>query len=234
MKSLLLLVLLAVLGYYAYQHYALKSPEPLEEMAPTPIPTRLAPEGTYFVVKPFSVTHEHGIHGFPAGKKVTLVREDGPDFIVTDGTMEGRAPAEAFTNDLDQAEQLETDASRQHNAMVQARQQHEEQKARKLVEQSQTMAAQARDQKEKALQNQIGRTEVALRNLQDRIDAAQRERSQKGYPSDGGPRYNQDGRSVFLSQDAVNIRQLLDERTKLNESLRLQQLALEEFRRTQN
>jgi hypothetical protein len=233
MKSLFLVILLTVFGYYAYQHYATQPPVPLKEMAPTP-QVRLSPEGTYFVVQPFSVTHEHGIHGFPAGKKVTLVRKDGPDFIVTDGTMEGRAPAEAFTNDLDQAEQLQTDASRQHNAMIQARQQHERQKARELVEQSQAMAAQATDQKEKALQNQVGRTEVALRNLQDRIAAAQSERFQKGYPSDGGPRYNQDGRSVFLSQDAVNIRQLLDERTKLNESLRLQQLALEEFRRAKN
>jgi len=99
----------------------IQAPEPTPIVAPipTPIPTatptatpeptpqvRLAPSGTLYVVKHFSVSTEDGLHGFPIGRKVTIASEDDLNFTVTDGTMTGTAPKSSFTNDLDVVDKL--------------------------------------------------------------------------------------------------------------------------------
>lgn len=104
MKIILLLVVLAICGFFAYRDwYAV--PEPPPEPTATP-QVRLAPDGVFFVVKAFSVQTEDGIYGFPALKEVRLIREEGTDFVVTDGQAEGRAPKESFSNNLDVVDRL--------------------------------------------------------------------------------------------------------------------------------
>ena len=88
------------------------TPEPTPQLLPTPTPTpvptpaptpvvRLAPDGTLYVIKHFSVFLEDGLHGFPLGRKVTLLSEDESNYTVTDGQVSGTAPKTSFTNDLD-------------------------------------------------------------------------------------------------------------------------------------
>lgn len=90
-------------------------PTPIVTPIPAPIPTatpeptpqvRLAPSGTLYVVKHFSVSMEDGLHGFPIGRKVTITSEDDLNFTVTDGTMTGTAPKASFTNNLDVVDKL--------------------------------------------------------------------------------------------------------------------------------
>ena len=104
MKILLLLAVLGICGFFAYRNwYSVPEPPP----APTPAPqVRLAPDGIFFVVKAFSVQTEDGINGFPALKEVRLVRQEGDEFIVTDGQAEGRAPKANFSNNLDVVDRL--------------------------------------------------------------------------------------------------------------------------------
>ena len=65
------------------------------------LPPRLAPSGTFYIKDKISVTTEHGITSFQAGKKVTLVRESGNNLIVTDGRQEVEVAKTSLTNDLD-------------------------------------------------------------------------------------------------------------------------------------
>ena len=77
------------------------TPDQSPIVAPTPTAESrsTAPHGIYYVVKRFSVTTADGLHGFSEGKKVTLVREEGSDLIVTDGVVEGRASKDSFSTD---------------------------------------------------------------------------------------------------------------------------------------
>ena len=103
MKIILLFVVLAICGFFAYRDWYAVTELP----APTPTPqVRLAPDGVFFVVKAFSVQTEDGINGFPALKEVRLVRQEGDEFIVTDGQAEGRAPKANFSNNLDVVDRL--------------------------------------------------------------------------------------------------------------------------------
>jgi len=100
------------------------SPTPTSTPTATPAPTpqaRLAPPGTLYVVKNFSIRTEDGLHGFPPGKKVTLVREDILDLIVTDDVIEGRAPKDSFTNDLDILDAVMAKTAKMQQAAQQTR-----------------------------------------------------------------------------------------------------------------
>ncbi|MFZ4774377.1 MAG: hypothetical protein ACOYM3_03385 [Terrimicrobiaceae bacterium] len=82
---------------------------PTVSSAPSSSPTaheRLAPEGVFYVVTAFSLKTDSGIHGFSKGKKVTLLREEGNQWVVSDGIAEAKAPKTSFTNNLDVAETL--------------------------------------------------------------------------------------------------------------------------------
>jgi uncharacterized small protein (DUF1192 family) len=47
-----------------------------------------------------------GVFGFPVGTPVTLVKEDGANLVVTDGTHQATEPKSSFTNDLKTAQAL--------------------------------------------------------------------------------------------------------------------------------
>lgn len=79
------------------------TPEPTPEEVPA---KRLAPAGEVYVIRDFTVTTEHGIHGFRKGRRVRVVREDGLFLVVSDGEVEGSADRDSFTDDLDLAEQI--------------------------------------------------------------------------------------------------------------------------------
>ena len=64
---------------------------------------RLAPEGVLFVTQRFAVATAYGVHGFREGTEVRLIKEEGNVLVVSDGTVEGRATKDHFTNDLDEA-----------------------------------------------------------------------------------------------------------------------------------
>ena len=83
------------------------TPEPTPTATPEPTPqVRLAPSGTLYVIKHFSVATDTGLHGFPIGREVTIVSENASSYSVSDGTQTGTAPKTSFSNDLDVVENL--------------------------------------------------------------------------------------------------------------------------------
>jgi len=59
------------------------------------------------------------LHAFPVGKKVTLVRQDLGDYVVTDGTLEGRASSDSFTTESSSAAKQEKAENENRNALIQ-------------------------------------------------------------------------------------------------------------------
>jgi prefoldin subunit 5 len=62
---------------------------------------RLAPEGIYYVIQPFSVTTDDGVMAVKVGTGVRLVQETGDAMKVTDGKKEFVAKRQQLSNDLD-------------------------------------------------------------------------------------------------------------------------------------
>jgi len=78
----------------------------------------IAPGTTLYVLKRFSIRTEDGLQAFPVGKKVTLVRQDLSDYIVTDGTLEGKVSSDSFTTDSSSAAKQEKTEIDNRNALV--------------------------------------------------------------------------------------------------------------------
>lgn len=72
----------------------------LADAQPAPTPLLVAPDGIFSVVEAFTLTQRNGLYSFRKGKKVTLIREEGNDFVVTDGKMQAKAPKRSFTNKI--------------------------------------------------------------------------------------------------------------------------------------
>lgn len=74
-----------------------------EDNAPKPTSSeqqkKLVPGSTLYVVKRFQMRTKDGLLGFSEGKKVTLIREDLTEYVVTDGTNEAKASKDSFTTD---------------------------------------------------------------------------------------------------------------------------------------
>ena len=80
--------------------------EPVAVAAATPVPAperRLAPDGTYFLIRRISVTTSDGVVGIAPGTKLTRVASNGPMMTVKDGAQQFDVPSADLTNDLDQA-----------------------------------------------------------------------------------------------------------------------------------
>lgn len=97
------------------------SPIPKNTSSPiaktTPLPSNLAPNGTYFLLRYHSVTTDIGVIGFAPGTKVSLVRKSGQTIRVTDGQLEFDMSAGEVTNNLDIAARLaRTDSRTQEQA----------------------------------------------------------------------------------------------------------------------
>lgn len=60
----------------------------------TPLPAHRA-----YVAKSFSIVTDSGVTGFPAGKEVTIIREEKGKFIVSDGSQLHAVPKDSFTRD---------------------------------------------------------------------------------------------------------------------------------------
>jgi hypothetical protein len=220
MKTLLLIIILGAIGYYAYQDLTRETPSALPE---------LAPDGVFYVVRAFSVTHNEGIHGFPQGRQVRLVRRNDNTLVVTDGHFEGQAPSEHFTNDLDVVARLSQENDRQAKAVEQQQLQLVAENRAQIANETAASASQTSRKKLQEADLRLKKTRLSLEHLEDRISAAQSERSNKGYPQDGGPRRTRDGRSISISPDAANIRQLLEQRLQLRDTVRRMELQLQEM-----
>ena len=202
------------------------TPAPTPTPTPTPIPTpqaRLAPEGTLYVVKSFSKTTQDGIHGFSAGKKVTLIREEAGSYVVTDGDVEGVASKDSFTNNMDIVDSLTAKAKQQVQTIQQVGNDGKNSLAAKEAANNKVMADEkAARQKEQWNQNVAARKE-ALNALNKRISAARSERTSKGFPADGGPRddyYHHTHHTVTLGTDASQIETLLAAKYQIEAQIR--------------
>jgi hypothetical protein len=67
---------------------------------------RLAPEGTYFLLRRVSLKIDSGVVGFAPGTKVTMIQQGDPLSTVTDGLYEFGVPSSQLTNDLNIAEDV--------------------------------------------------------------------------------------------------------------------------------
>jgi len=202
------------------------TPTPTPIPTPTPVPTpqsRLAPFGTFYVIKNFSVKTDDGLHGFPAGKKVTLVREDILDLVVTDGIMEGRASKDSFTNDLDVVDALIAKTTKGHQAVQQARTEQQQMQAQQQSAQNDAIS---KDREERRKQ-QIAASINALRQQKDalsnRIRDAAQERENKGYLKYGGSRRNSGytkTHTTSLGTDASQIESLIQAEARMETQIR--------------
>jgi hypothetical protein len=238
MKLLILVIIFGAILYYAYKDWTRETPAELLELAPKPTPeARFAPEGVFYVVRAFSVTHDEGIHGFPRGRKVRLVRRSGNVLLVTDGYSEGQAPIDHFTNDLDQAERLIEESDQLARHAEQRRQQELQlvaENTAQMASEAATSAVQTSQKRRQEADLRLKKAKLSLEQLEDRISTAQSERSIKGYPIDGGPRRQRDGRIFSISPDAANIRQLLEQRLQMRDAVRRMELQLQEMRATRD
>src|SRR5437667_2510014 len=87
------------------------TPAKVQVAKPTPAPRsaavkepRLAPEGTYFLIRRVSLKIDSGVVGFAPGTKVTLVERGVPLSVVSDGQYQFSVAPSLLTNDLDIAD----------------------------------------------------------------------------------------------------------------------------------
>jgi hypothetical protein len=67
---------------------------------------RLAPEGTYFLLRRVSLKIDSGVVGFAPGTKVTMIEQGDPLSTVSDGQYQFGVPSFQLTNDLNIAEDV--------------------------------------------------------------------------------------------------------------------------------
>lgn len=159
------------------------TPTPIPTVTPEPTPqARLAAPGTFYVIKSFSVRTEDGLHGFPVGKQVTLVREGILDLVVTDGIMEGKASKDSFTNDLDVADSLNINASKVHQAVQQARTEQQQTQAQQQSAQNDAIAKDREERQKQQIDANIRSLRQQKEALSSRINDAAYERERNGYP----------------------------------------------------
>jgi len=85
----------------------------------TPTQSELSPGTSLFVIKRFSITtSDGGLQGISPGKKVTFIREEMGDYIITDGSNEGRAPKSSFTNDQEAAQTVRVNTEKQEQILA--------------------------------------------------------------------------------------------------------------------
>jgi len=131
---LIFIVAVAVIGWRTFT----PTPKPALQAAPKPLaarPTppkkRLAPEGTYFLLQPASLTTSAGVIGFWPGAKVTLIKQDGSSSTVTDGEHQFDIESSHLTNDLDIAArvaQADSDIQKKIEEQIEKwREEHEKQ-----------------------------------------------------------------------------------------------------------
>lgn len=240
MKTLLRVCgIFVVLGFFACQeehHVAVSPPETTPAPTPktTPIPTpvvRLAPEGVWYVKVKFHVQTEHGSKGFLAGKKVQFVGSEGNDFIVTDGTIEGRAPSDYFTNDLDEVDRIQEDKKRVTAEIATHLREQEKMAAEAKEAELKRQAEDKLEREKQRISDQIGLLNLERNALNERITKASNERTNKGFPPNGGsrsspyyyyrhPHYDRPKKPIVtLSVDASQIEALIAEREKIDQDL---------------
>jgi len=67
---------------------------------------RLAPEGTYFLLRRVSLNIDSGVVGFAPGTKVTMIQQGDPLSTVSDGQYQFGVVSSQLTNDLNIAEDV--------------------------------------------------------------------------------------------------------------------------------
>jgi hypothetical protein len=99
LKIILGVVAASIVAYAAWRWFA-PTPTPARPVAHE---RRLAPEGTFFLLKRVSLSIDSGVIGFAPGTKVTLVEQGDSVSTVTDGEYQFKVPSSQLTNDLDLA-----------------------------------------------------------------------------------------------------------------------------------
>ena len=102
MGKFVLLLLLALAGIYAYEHY-------FGEKTPPP---RLAPEGTVFNLARTNAANDGVFVGIPAGSELKLISRSEGTYDVEYRGVQFTLPDTMVTRDLDAAEQIRAEAGR--------------------------------------------------------------------------------------------------------------------------
>ncbi|MFY8215040.1 MAG: hypothetical protein ACOVMP_00390 [Chthoniobacterales bacterium] len=206
---------------------ATPTPTPTPEPTPTPTPeARLTPDGAYYVVHALSVTTDYGIHGFPAGKRLRLVREEGGMLVVTDGDVEATVAVGTVSNDLDTLEPLFAGIRVNSQQRVEAEKARSSQITEKRNADLQNAQSQQAEQTQNANQAEARKLLGAIDALDIRIDHAEREIANKNSQSQERREYYRDGvwytqapKIITLSRDASGIKELQLERARLSRRL---------------
>lgn len=201
------------------------APTPSPSPSPTPQPTpqaRLAPPGVFYVVRAFSVTTDEGIHGFRPGKEVRLVKEESTTLLVTDGVIEGRAPKECFTNDLDVIDSIRDEERRQVALVASVRNQQNAEYRAQLSEQF-SRQEEAKQFVEAHRSPGIDKLIKEREKLDARIQKARDEIMRKGDPknkhSRSGFGFGSNNKIVSWSADASDFDNLLRARDRLEQQI---------------
>ena len=222
MSFIKFLAFLGLVACIVYLWFFRNSPEP--RLIPN---ARLAPAGVLYVTESFKVTTEDGIIGFPKGKKVTLIREEGDQYIVTDGKVEGKSSRDSFTKDLNVADTVLAEVNRELHAIQKSHRSQKQLAAGRATSKQEEFSKEQTQEKNEQREEAVAILKSRQSALNKRISVAQTERQSKGFPRDGGSRSsyhgsNGSGRTTVksLSSDATQIERLLEERSQLEAQLR--------------
>jgi len=230
--------LAVLLAAAAFLLWGVSSQQPENFAVPTAtLPTsparqpRLAPKGVLYVTKRFSVSTAKGLYGFSQGKKVSFIREEMGQYIVSDDTMEGKAPKNSFTNDLDVVDALLENLHQRYKRDVNARiVEPQIEVTDKESDISRKVAIDIETRNNELRLNEVASLKRRLADVKKRISEAKRQRSsihygdyQSSYISrnyNNGSYYSphiHSGRS--LSTDATQIEKLLELESQLESQI---------------
>jgi len=159
----------------------------------------LAPEGTLYVTKPFSITNDAGIIGFKIGDQVKVLDRKSNLLSISAKNLTFNKEEGFFTNNIDQIENLLKEAPPIYTPIP---------TPIKVPQISPTP-----NPKVKILKDNLNRYKIEIDEIKNRIDKASKERSLKGFPAYGGSRPPGGIKTIVtLSVDASQIEKLIEQK----------------------